>query len=152
MVSADATKALVAFALFVTAIIFWHRDDCHDNLQDETGQWSARLHAATVALVLGVVFGALVIPPILDCSIRLSLSRARPAPRRARSSARAGGIDLDHRARRLGGTLNWNLIATRAGCGAAVRRRRIAPPDNRQLQPAAGRRAWHVFADGFDPV
>jgi putative OPT family oligopeptide transporter len=60
-----ATKSLVAFALFVTAIVFGVATISNDNLQDlKTGQ----LVAATpwrqqVALVLGVIFGAIVIPP-----------------------------------------------------------------------------------------
>ena len=66
--SGDETKALVAFALFVTAIIFGVATISNNNLQDlKTGQLvEATPWRQQVALVLGVVFGALVIPPILD--------------------------------------------------------------------------------------
>ena len=65
---AATTKALVAFALFVTAIIFGVATISNDNLQDlKTGQQvGATPWRQQVALVLGVIFGALVIPPILD--------------------------------------------------------------------------------------
>ena len=66
--SGDASKSLVAFALFVTAIIFGVATISNDNLQDlKTGQLvGATPWRQQVALVLGVIFGALVIPPILD--------------------------------------------------------------------------------------
>src|SRR6478735_590488 len=67
-VGPDETKALVAFALFVTAIIFGVATISNNNLQDlKTGQLvEATPWRQQVALVLGVVFGALVIPPILN--------------------------------------------------------------------------------------
>ncbi|HEX2623932.1 MAG TPA: oligopeptide transporter, OPT family, partial [Sphingomicrobium sp.] len=60
-VDGDATKALVAFALFVTAIIFGIATISNDNLQDlKTGQLvGATPWRQQVALILGVVFGAL---------------------------------------------------------------------------------------------
>ena len=67
-VSGEASKALVAFALFVTAIVFGVATISNNNLQDlKTGQLvDATPWRQQVALVLGVIFGALVIPPILD--------------------------------------------------------------------------------------
>ena len=67
-VDPDATKALVAFALLVTAFIFGVATIANNNLQDlKTGQLvDATPWRQQVALVLGVVFGALVIPPVLD--------------------------------------------------------------------------------------
>jgi putative OPT family oligopeptide transporter len=117
-VDADSTKALVAFALFVTAIIFGVATISNDNLQDlKTGQ----LVAATpwrqqVSLVLGVLFGAVVIPPILDLLNQSFGFAGAPgagegalaAPQAALISAIAQGV--------LGGTLDWNLI----GIGAAI--------------------------------
>ncbi|HEY4441207.1 MAG TPA: oligopeptide transporter, OPT family, partial [Candidatus Elarobacter sp.] len=63
-----AQKALVAYALFVTAVILNIATISNDNLQDlKTGQL---VHATPwkqqTALVVGVVFGAIVIPPILN--------------------------------------------------------------------------------------
>ena len=119
---ADATKSLVAFALFVTAIIFGVATISNDNLQDlKTGQ----LVAATpwrqqFSLVLGVIFGAVVIPPVLDLLNRsfgfLGAPGAGPdalaAPQAALISAIAQGV--------LGGTLDWNLIGLGALIGAAA--------------------------------
>jgi uncharacterized oligopeptide transporter (OPT) family protein len=61
-------QALVAFSLFVTAIVFGVATISNDNLQDlKTGELvGATPWRQQVALVLGVVFGALVIPPVLS--------------------------------------------------------------------------------------
>jgi len=63
----EIRPALVAFALFVTAIVFACATISNDNLQDlKTGQLvGATPWRQQVALILGVGFGALVIPPIL---------------------------------------------------------------------------------------
>ncbi len=64
----DTTKVLVAFALFVTGLVFGIATIANDNLQDlKTGQLvGATPWRQQVALVIGVVCGALVIPPILS--------------------------------------------------------------------------------------
>jgi putative OPT family oligopeptide transporter len=106
------TKALVAFALFVTAIIFGVATISNNNLQDlKTGQLvNATPWRQQVALVLGVVFGALVIPPILNL-LNSSLGfqgtpgagpNALNAPQAAIISAIAQGV--------LGGNLDWPMI------------------------------------------
>ncbi len=61
-------KELVAYTLFATAIIFAIATISNDNLQDlKTGQLvGATPWKQQVALVIGVVFGALVIAPVLD--------------------------------------------------------------------------------------
>ena len=115
---ADATQSLVAFALFVTAVVFGVATISNDNLQDlKTGQ----LVAATpwrqqLSLVLGVIFGAVVIPPVLDL-LNTSFGfvgapgageNALAAPQAALISAIAQGV--------LGGTLKWELI----GLGVAI--------------------------------
>ena len=62
--SPDDVRTLVAYTLFVTAVVFGVATISNDNLQDlKTGQlvdstpWKQQ-----VALVIGVVFGAIVIP------------------------------------------------------------------------------------------
>ncbi|MBA3666885.1 MAG: oligopeptide transporter, OPT family [Sphingomonas sp.] len=117
-IGVDASKSLVAFALFVTAIIFGVATIANDNLQDlKTGQLvGATPWRQQVALVLGVIFGSLVIPPILtilnDAFGFQGAPGAGPnalaAPQAALISAIAQGV--------LGGNLNWNLI----GLGAAI--------------------------------
>jgi uncharacterized oligopeptide transporter (OPT) family protein len=60
--------ALVAYALFTTAVVFSVATISNDNLQDlKTGQLvGATPWKQQVALVIGVIFGALVIAPVLD--------------------------------------------------------------------------------------
>ena len=119
---ADATNSLVAFALFVTAIIFGVATISNDNLQDlKTGQLvGATPWRQQFSLVLGVIFGAVVIPPVLDMLNRsfgfVGAPGAGPdalaAPQAALISAIAQGV--------LGGTLKWDLIALGAGIGVAA--------------------------------
>src|SRR5207248_7982050 len=67
-VSPDANKALMAFALFTTAVIFNVAAIANNNLQDlKTGQLvDATPWKQQVALVFGVLAGAVVIPPVLN--------------------------------------------------------------------------------------
>ena len=121
-VDADATKSLVAFALFVTAIIFGVATIANDNLQDlKTGQLvGATPWRQQVALVLGVIFGALVIPPILDLLNSAFGFQGAPgagpnalaAPQAAIISTIAQGV--------LGGSLDWGLIGIGGLIGVAV--------------------------------
>ena len=118
----DETKALVAFALFVTAIIFGVATISNNNLQDlKTGQLvEATPWRQQVALVLGVVFGALVIPPILDLMNTAftfqgapgAKASALPAPQAAIISTIAQGV--------LGGSLDWGLIREGAIIGVVA--------------------------------
>src|SRR5260221_12493560 len=61
------SSALVAFSLFVTAIVFSAAAVSNDNLQDlKTGELvNATPSRQQVALIVGVISGALAIPPIL---------------------------------------------------------------------------------------
>ncbi|MGA7712590.1 MAG: oligopeptide transporter, OPT family [Rhizomicrobium sp.] len=63
-----ARGALVAFALFTTAIVFSIATISNNNLQDlKTGQLvGATPRAQQWALIVGVIAGALVIPPVLN--------------------------------------------------------------------------------------
>ena len=116
--SEAATQSLVAFALFVTAIIFGIATISNDNLQDlKTGQLvGATPWRQQVALVIGVIFGALVIPPVLDLLNAAFGFQGAPgagpnalaAPQAALISALAQGV--------LGGNIDWSLI----GIGAAI--------------------------------
>jgi putative OPT family oligopeptide transporter len=118
----EATRVLVAFALFVTALVFSIATIANDNLQDlKTGQLvGATPWRQQVALVIGVIFGALVIPPILDLLNTtfgfVGTPGAGPdalaAPQAALISAIAQGV--------LGGDLDWNLIGLGAAIGVVV--------------------------------
>lgn len=115
-------RALVAFALFVTAIVFGVATISNDNLQDlKTGQLvGATPWRQQVALILGVGFGALVIPPILDLlnatfgfeGVAGAGQGALSAPQAALISAIAQGV--------LGGNLDWGLVGLGAAIGVAV--------------------------------
>ena len=65
---AGSENALVAFALFVTSIVFAVAAIANNNLQDlKTGQLvDATPSKQQWALVIGVIAGAAIIPPILD--------------------------------------------------------------------------------------
>ena len=116
--NADTTAALVAYALIVTGIVFGVATISNDNLQDlKTGQLvGATPWKQQVALVIGVVFGSLIIPPVLDllntafgfAGAPGAGPNALPAPQAALISALAKGV--------LGGNLNWAMI----GWGAAT--------------------------------
>ena len=118
----DASKSLVAYALFVTAIIFGVATIANDNLQDlKTGQLvGATPWKQQVALIIGVIFGSLVIPPILtilnDAFGFVGAPGAGPnalaAPQAALISAIAQGV--------LGGNLDWGLIGLGALIGVGV--------------------------------
>jgi putative OPT family oligopeptide transporter len=119
---AAETRSLVAYALFVTAIIFGVATISNDNLQDlKTGELvGATPWRQQVALVLGVVFGAAVIPPILSVLNTTFGFQGTPgagpqalaAPQAALITAIAQGV--------LGGNLDWSLIGIGAAIGAGA--------------------------------
>ena len=121
-VDAAGTQALIAFALFVTAIVFGVATISNDNLQDlKTGQLvGATPWRQQFSLILGVLFGAIVIPPILDILNQSFGFAGAPgagpdalaAPQAALISAIAQGV--------LGGTLQWDLIGYGALIGVAA--------------------------------
>jgi putative OPT family oligopeptide transporter len=120
--SGDMSKSLVAFALFVTAIVFGVATISNNNLQDlKTGQLvDATPWRQQVALVLGVIFGSVVIPPILDVLNTAFTFQGAPgaketalaAPQAQLISAIAQGV--------LGGNLDWRLIGWGAAIGVVV--------------------------------
>jgi putative OPT family oligopeptide transporter len=121
-IGVDASQSLVAYALFVTAVIFGIATIANDNLQDlKTGQLvGATPWRQQVALIIGVIFGSLVIPPILtilnDAFGFVGAPGAGPnalaAPQAALISAIAQGV--------LGGDLDWGLIGLGGLIGVGV--------------------------------
>jgi putative OPT family oligopeptide transporter len=113
--AADTRAALVAFALFVTAIVFACATISNDNLQDlKTGQLvGASPRRQQIALIVGVVAGAIVIPPVLNLlaksngfagapNIGVIAENPLPAPQATLISALAQGV--------IGGNLDWKMI------------------------------------------
>jgi putative OPT family oligopeptide transporter len=120
--NAEQSSAMVAYALFATGIVFGIATISNDNLQDlKTGQLiGATPWRQQVALVFGVIFGALVIPPVLGllntaygfAGTPGAGPRALAAPQAALISALAQGM--------LGGHLNLRMIEYGALTGALL--------------------------------
>ncbi|HEU4434871.1 MAG TPA: oligopeptide transporter, OPT family [Pyrinomonadaceae bacterium] len=119
--TAETRMPLVAFALFVTAIVFACATISNDNLQDlKTGQLvGASPMRQQIALIVGVAAGASVIPFVLNllakaygfagaANIGVVAENPLPAPQATLISALAQGV--------IGGSLQWNMI----GIGALV--------------------------------
>ncbi len=117
----ETRPALVAFALFVTAIIFACATISNDNLQDlKTGQLvGASPMRQQIALIVGVAAGAAVIPFVLNLlataygfagapNLNVVAPNPLPAPQATLISALAQGV--------IGGNLEWKMI----GIGALV--------------------------------
>jgi putative OPT family oligopeptide transporter len=122
----EQTRApLVAFALFVTAIIFACATISNDNLQDlKTGQLvGASPMRQQIALIVGVGAGAAVIPSVLNllakaygfagaANVGVVAPNPLPAPQATLISALAQGV--------IGGRLDWKMIGIGAVIGVAL--------------------------------
>ena len=120
--AAGARAPLIAFALFMVAFVFGIAVVANDNLQDlKTGQlvgstpWKQQ-----VALIIGVIAGSLVLPPVLQL-LATSFGfagapgagpNALAAPQASLFAAIAQGV--------LGGDLRWDLVALGAGIGMGI--------------------------------
>jgi putative OPT family oligopeptide transporter len=122
-VPAGGEKALVAYALIVTAVVFANAAIANNNLQDlKTGQLvDATPWKQQVALVVGVIAGAVIIPPILDLLNQAygfagapgpTREHALPAPQAGLISALAQGVILRN--------VDWSLIRIGAAIGIVV--------------------------------
>ena len=120
---ASAQPALVAFALFVTAVVFAVATIANNNLQDlKTGQLvDATPWKQQVALVIGVIAGAVIIPPILDLLNHAygfagapgpHREHPLPAPQAGLISALAQGV--------LQNNVDWSLIEIGVGISVAM--------------------------------
>ncbi|HTD74251.1 MAG TPA: oligopeptide transporter, OPT family [Steroidobacteraceae bacterium] len=120
---ASSGTALVAYALFVTAVVFTVAAIANNNLQDlKTGQLvDATPWKQQVALVIGVVAGAAIIPPILDLLNHAygfagapgpHHEHPLPAPQAGLISALAQGV-IQH-------NVDWSLIRIGALVGVLV--------------------------------
>jgi len=118
-------KALVAFALFTTAIVFACATISNDNLQDlKTGQLvGASPMRQQIALIVGVGAGAAVIPSVLNllakaygfagaANVGVVAPNPLPAPQATLISALAQGV--------IGGQLEWKMIGIGALVGVAL--------------------------------
>ncbi|MBV9989991.1 MAG: oligopeptide transporter, OPT family [Alphaproteobacteria bacterium] len=121
----DAKKALIAFALFATAIVFAIATISNNNLQDlKTGQLvKATPRAQQWALIVGVIAGAAVIPPVLNLlahafgfagapNIGTVTHQPLPAPQATLISALAQGV--------IGGDLNVAMLEAGVALGIGL--------------------------------
>jgi putative OPT family oligopeptide transporter len=120
---AGAGPALVAFALFVTSVVFAVATIANNNLQDlKTGQLvDATPWRQQVALVIGVIAGAAVIPPVIDLAQEaygfagmpgVDPTNALAAPQAALISTLAQGV--------IEGNIDWELIKLGMKLGVAL--------------------------------
>lgn len=121
----DVTKALIAFALYVTTCVLAVAVVANDNLQDlKTGQLvDATPWKQQVGLIIGVLSGAVVIPFVLELLNRSNGFAGAPnlqaisdqplaAPQATLISTLAKGV--------LGGDLDWSLLGYGALIGLAL--------------------------------
>ena len=119
--NADNRTALIAFALFITSVVFACATISNDNLQDlKTGQLvGASPMRQQIALIVGVAAGAAVIPSVLNllahaygfagaANVGVVAPNPLPAPQATLITALAQGV--------VGGNLDWKMI----GIGAVV--------------------------------
>ncbi len=125
---ADMTvqKQAIAVALFVTAVVLAIATISNDNLQDlKTGQLVGATPAKQqLALIIGVIAGAIVIPPILELVYQaygfagalphagMDPNKALGAPQATLMSTLATGI--------LSGKLDWTMIGIGVAVGIAL--------------------------------
>jgi putative OPT family oligopeptide transporter len=123
--TADNRSVLVAFALFVTSIVFACATISNDNLQDlKTGQLvGASPMKQQIALIVGVAAGAAVIPVVLNLlakaygfagapNLDVLSANPLPAPQATLISALAQGV--------IGGSLDWRMIGIGGVIGVAL--------------------------------
>lgn len=123
---AAVQKEAIAICLFVTAVVLAIATISNNNLQDlKTGQLVGATPAKQqIALVIGVVVGAIVIPPILQFVYQaygfagtfphpgMDPAKALGAPQATLMSTLATGI--------LSGKLDWSMILTGMGVGVVL--------------------------------
>lgn len=121
----ETRHALVAFSLFVTAIVFACATISNDNLQDlKTGQLvGASPMRQQIALVVGVAAGASVIPFVLNLlakaygfagapNVNVIAAHPLPAPQATLIAALAQGV--------IGGSLEWKMLIIGALVGVGL--------------------------------
>jgi len=122
----DIQKQAIAIALFVTAVVLAVATISNDNLQDlKTGQLVGATPAKQqLALIVGSIAGAIVIPPILELVYQaygfagalphagMDPNKALGAPQATLMSTLATGI--------LSGKLDWTMIGIGAAAGVAL--------------------------------
>lgn len=115
-------KTLVAYTLFTAAIIFGIATISNDNLQDlKTGQlvkstpWKQQ-----VALIIGVIFGSLVIPPVLHLMNNAFGFQGAPGAGKNALAAPQASLIAELTKGVFGGDIDWSLLGLGALIGVAI--------------------------------
>lgn len=121
-VTESDSSPLIAFALFIVSFVFAIAIIANDNLQDlKTGQlvgstpWKQQ-----VALIIGVISGSLILPPVLQLLLENFGFAGAPgagpnalaAPQASLFAAIAQGV--------LGGSMRWDLVGIGVAIGIGV--------------------------------
>ena len=121
-ITGDELSVLVAYTLFTAALVFGIATISNDNLQDlKTGQlvgatpWKQQL-----ALIIGVGFGAIIIPPVLNLMHRAFGFQGAPGAGQNALAAPQASLISDLIKGVFGGDLNWGLLGTGAVIGVVV--------------------------------
>lgn len=123
---AETMRILTAFALFTSSAVLAVACIANDNLQDLKTGWlvGATPWKQQLALLIGCVVGAAVIPPVLDLLYQaygftgsmphdqMDASQALAAPQATLVTAIAQGI--------FSGKLNWTMLGTGIGLGIGL--------------------------------
>jgi putative OPT family oligopeptide transporter len=126
LLAPEIRSAAIALSLFVTAVVLAVATVANDNLQDlKTGQLvGATPWRQQLALVIGCIVGAMVIPPVLDLlqhaygfagaplAPGLDPDKTLGAPQAVLMSTLATGI--------LAGQLDWSMLGVGAVVGVAL--------------------------------
>ena len=115
-------KTLVAYTLFTAAIIFGIATISNDNLQDlKTGQlvkstpWKQQ-----VALIIGVIFGSLVIPPVLHLMNNAFGFQGAPGAGKNALAAPQASLISELTKGVFGGDIDWSLLGLGSLIGVAI--------------------------------
>lgn len=121
-ITGDELSVLVAYTLFTAALVFGIATISNDNLQDlKTGQlvgatpWKQQL-----ALIIGVGFGAIIIPPVLNLMQSAFGFQGAPGAGQNALAAPQASLISDLIKGVFGGDLNWGLLGTGAVIGVVV--------------------------------
>jgi putative OPT family oligopeptide transporter len=171
----ESSKALMAFALFTTAVIFNVAAIANNNLQDlKTGQLvDATPWKQQVALIIGVLAGAAVIPPVLNLvnqaygfvgtpGVELLHKTPLPAPQAGLISSLAQGViaaDIDWSLIRMGALIGVGIIVLDAILARTTKHMRVPPlavglgiylPTASTLMIVVGTIVGYIFDRGAD--
>jgi putative OPT family oligopeptide transporter len=125
LIGPDIAQALVAYALFITTVVLAVAVIGNDNLQDlKTGQLvDATPWRQQVGLLIGVLAGSVVVPPVLELlnhaygfagapNVNALSSQPLSAPQATLITTLAKGV--------IGGDLRWDLILMGAAIGLGL--------------------------------